>query len=120
MSSLIDIWLEASSLEHLTAIPSASREVQTMVRRLQSNPGLMITLAVPTETAGVRALDLVGHLLVDFGIPFATDATRLIRLANGSCFYVAVDVNLRSHRPITDPDENSDDLAATASQGARP
>jgi len=99
MTSLLDIRLEATSVEYLTAVALSNRKAQDVVDRLRSNPGLMITLAVPTETAQVRAHDLVGHLPLDFGVAFATDGTMLIRLRNGACFDVVVDVNLQRNGP---------------------
>jgi hypothetical protein len=117
MTSLLDICSETNSIEHLSAIALTDTKAQEVVHRLRSTPGLMITLTVPTETASVRAIDLVGHTVVQFGVPFETDGVMLVRLGNGACFYVVVDRHLQSSGPFAGPYQDSDGQAANASHG---
>lgn len=111
MTSLHNTCLEPRSPEYLTTTPFTSKDAQKAVHRLRSSPGLMIVLVTPTETAGVRAIEQVERLLVDFGVPFETDGASFAKLGNGACFYVVVDVHMTRGSTIS--------ALLSAQQGAR-
>ncbi len=111
MTSPLDSYVGTRSAEYVTAVPLTNSNAQNLVHRLRSHPGLTITLTVPSETAQLRAIDLVGHLLVDCGVPFETDGAMITRLCSGTRLYVVVDVDLQCNGPIGVRDD-SDGLTA--------